>query len=99
MVRTETIAGRHYHNVGAPNGTCMYVNSQQFIFNDSNSLFQLFKNNDYLTGMFGKISNDQTSFWCDENPPRINNFDRIHSPCDVGNFYGTQLRGIIFVLV
>ena len=89
--RIETIAGRNYHNVGAPHGECMHVKSQEFIFNDSNSMFKLFQNNGYLTSMFGKLSNDQDAFWCDADTPTVINFDRIHAPCDVGNFYGTKL--------
>ena len=36
--RTEFISGRYYHNIGAPNGDCMYIDATKYVFN-SNSLF------------------------------------------------------------
>merc|ERR1719195_1767095 len=33
--RTETMIGRYYHNVGAPNGDCMHVDGIGAVFNDS----------------------------------------------------------------
>ena len=97
--RTETIAGRNYQNVGAPNGTCMQVNAQKHTFNDSNSLFQVFHNNGYLTAMFGKLTNDMTQYFCQDKPPKVQGFDRIQAPCDYNDFYGLQLRLIYDVFL
>ena len=87
--RTETIAGRYYQNVGAPHGTCMQVNAQEMVFNDSNTLFQSFNNAGYVTGMFGKLTNDMTHYFCELKPPLTNGLDRIHAPCLYNDFYGT----------
>ena len=88
--RTETIAGRNYQNIGAPNGSCMSVDSPTYVFNDTNTLFQSFHNNGYLTAMFGKLTNDMTSFWCKGNPI-LKGFDRLHVPCNFQDFYGLKL--------
>ena len=87
--RTETITGRNYQNIGAPNGSCMHINTKEYIFSDNNTMFQSFHNNGYLTAMFGKLTNDMTSFFCGKNPT-IDGFDRIQAPCDFNDFYGLK---------
>eukprot|EP01084_Bolivina_argentea_P254511 427883_1 len=87
--RVETITGRNYQNIGAPNGTCMHITTTPNIFNLTSSFFQKFHDNGYLTGSFGKLTNDQSNFWCN-NKPLIDGFDRINCPCQQGNFFGLQ---------
>ena len=87
--RTETLTGRYYQNIGAPHGNCMHVNAQENIFNNSNSWFQMFEQNDYKTAMFGKLTNDMTGFFCKDTPPMLNGFSRITAPCHFNDFYGT----------
>ena len=80
----------------------MQTNAQKHTFNDSNSLFQAFHDNGYLTAMFGKLTNDMTKYFCQYNPPITKGIDRIQAPCDYNDFYGSQLRGVIifvFILV
>eukprot|EP01084_Bolivina_argentea_P176008 304657_1 len=88
--RTETIAGRNFHNV-KENGhnNCMHVAASYNVFNNPQSMFQTFQQNGYLTASFGKLTNDQTSFWCNNNP-NLKGFDRVHCPCDFNNFYGLE---------
>eukprot|EP01084_Bolivina_argentea_P021904 40709_1 len=78
--RVETITGRNYHNIGAPNGTCMSINSQINVINNTKSWFHKFHDNGYVTGSFGKLTNDMQNFWCINNP-LTNGFDRINGPC------------------
>ena len=40
--------------------------------------------------MFGKLTNDMTTFFCNDKPPKINGFDRIQAPCDFDDFYGLR---------
>eukprot|EP01084_Bolivina_argentea_P142193 249798_1 len=87
--RTETISGRNFHNVKYDGQNCMHVASTYNIFNNTNSMFQIFKSNGYMTGSFGKVVNNQGQFWCNNNPITLG-FDRINCPCAQGNFYGTK---------
>ena len=89
--RTETIAARNFQNIGAPNGTCFNIDAQGNIFNNSLSLFTKLKSNGYITGTFGKLTNDQANYWCQPNQsPLLNGFSRINCPCKFDNFYGLQ---------
>ena len=89
--RTETISGRHFHNIKnidqGGKANCMHISPEYNIFNNTASFFQIFKSNGYKTGAFGKVVNNQNEFWCVQTPNN-NGFDRIHCPCDQGNFYG-----------
>ena len=69
----------------------MYVSAQKYVFNDSNTLFQAFHNGGYLTASFGKLTNDMTTYFCNDNPPKVKGFDRIQAPCDFNDFYGLKL--------
>eukprot|EP01084_Bolivina_argentea_P045863 84412_1 len=87
--RVETITGRNYQNIGAPNGTCMSISTKPNIFNLTSSFFQKFHANGYLTGSFGKLTNDMQKFWCNKEP-LTNGFSRINGPCQNSNFWGLQ---------
>eukprot|EP01084_Bolivina_argentea_P024581 45793_1 len=80
--RTETISGRNFQNIRYPpqDATCMYVAARWNSLNNTNSLFQLFHSNGYITAMFGKMTNDQQNYWCNNNP-QMNGFDRLNVPC------------------
>ncbi|XP_065178089.1 extracellular sulfatase Sulf-1-like [Sycon ciliatum] len=85
--RTEIFSGRYYHNIGAPNGSCMHVNSKQWVFDDT-SLFSTLQSNGYLTGVFGKVTNDQGGYFCKEKMDA--GMTMISSPCDYNSFYSSQ---------
>ncbi|XP_065178090.1 extracellular sulfatase Sulf-2-like [Sycon ciliatum] len=85
--RTEIFSGRYYHNVGAPSGSCMHVNSKQWVF-DETSLFSTLQSNGYLTGVFGKVTNDQGGYFCKEMMNA--GMTMISSPCDYNSFYSSQ---------
>lgn len=90
--RTETITGRNFQNTKTADvnlNNCMHSAAKYNVFNNSNSMFQIFHNNGYLTASFGKLTNDMTGFWCNNNPSLIG-FDRIQCPCQFNNFYGLQ---------
>ena len=87
--RTQFIAGRNYQNIGAPNGSCMSVDSPTYVFNDTNTLFQSFWSNNYLTGMMGKMTNDMTGFFCNDHP-MLKGFSRLNVPCNFNSYYGTK---------
>ena len=55
-------------------------------------MFQKFSSEGYITGSFGKLTNDMNEFWCNKNSSKnlFNGFDRIFCPCDYNNFYGLQ---------
>lgn len=80
--RTETISGRNFQNIRYPpsEATCMYVAARYNSLNNTNSLFQILNKNGYITAMFGKMTNDQGQYWCN-NKPQINGFSRINCPC------------------
>eukprot|EP01084_Bolivina_argentea_P159753 278238_1 len=89
--RTETIAARNFQNIGAPNGTCFNIDAQGNIFNNSLSLFTKLKSNGYITGTFGKLTNDQANYWCNANQTALlKGFSRINCPCKFDNFYGLK---------
>ena len=71
----------------------MDVDATKFVF-DSNTLFQTFEANDYITASFGKLTNNMASFFCNftnetHAPGAIfNGFSRVRCPCDFNNYYG-----------
>ena len=85
--RTELVSGRYYHNVGAPNGSCMHVNSEEMVF-DKTSVFSMLESNGYTTGVFGKVTNDQGKYFCGKK--RAEGMTVISSPCDYNNFYSKE---------
>lgn len=74
--RTETMTGRYYHNVGAPNGNCMHVDGIGAVFNDS-TMFKHFHSSGYTTGIFGKFVANSPKYWCPEHiaPTDFNGYD------------------------
>ena len=55
--RTETITGRNFQNIiDQPMADCMHVAAQYNVFNNSDSMFQIFQSHGYLTGSFGKLT-------------------------------------------
>ena len=69
----------------------MHVDAQKYVFDTTNnSLFQAFHTQGYLTAMFGKLTNDMTDYFCNDNPPKVQGFDRIQAPCDYDDFYGLK---------
>eukprot|EP01084_Bolivina_argentea_P254514 427889_1 len=85
--RTETISGRNFQNIRNGNNNCMHIDASYNIWNNTNSWFQLFSASGYLTGSFGKLTNENP--WCKSNPP-LHGFSRINIPCSMGNFYDTK---------
>ena len=85
--RTEIFSGRYYHNVGAPNGSCMHVNSEYWVF-DKTSLFSTLQSGGYLTGVFGKVTNDQGGYFCKKM--MADGMTMVSSPCDYNDFYSKK---------
>ena len=90
--RTETISGRHFQNVRLEKGGCMHADATGTVFNNTDSMFQIFQKNGYLTGSFGKLTNNMNGFWCkkDTSQETLKGFDRINCPCDYNDFYGNE---------
>jgi len=86
--RTETMTGRYYHNVGAPTGSCMHVNAEENVFDPKRSIFARLQQAGYATGVFGKVTNDQTGYFCGKK--RAEGMTTVSSPCDYNNFYSKQ---------
>eukprot|EP01084_Bolivina_argentea_P156232 272259_1 len=95
--RTESLTGRYFQNIRSSNNalnTCMHTASRYNVMNNTDSMFHMFSNNGYITGIFGKMTNDQASYWC--NPvkknqvPYIDTFSRINIPCSQKSFYDLE---------
>ena len=81
--RTESITGRGFQNIQNGPIDCMDISATYNVFNNTDSMFQLFANNGYLTGSFGKLTNNMNNFWCNKKtPPMLDGFHRINCPCD-----------------
>jgi len=89
--RTETLAGRTFHNIEAQSGqvSCQHAAADHNMFENENALFQKFHSNGYITGAFGKVVNKVSGYWC-AAPTSGDGFDRIHLSCDYEDFYGTK---------
>lgn len=85
--RTQFFTGRYYHNTGAPTGTCMHVNAEANVFNASRSMFSLLQKAGYQTGVFGKVTNDQSKYF---QSKRSEGMDVIGAPIDYNNFWGSK---------
>ena len=90
--RTESLTGRFYHNIREADDKLnsvytymIHIAAAYNVVNNTQNLFYSFQNNGYLTGVFGKMTNDQASFWCNPvekgDKPSVNGFSRINSPC------------------
>ena len=88
--RTESITGRGFHNIRQPPVDCMDISATFNVFNNTQSMFQVFHRNGYDTSSFGKLTNNMIQYFCVHSPPFTNGFDRIHCPCDYNNFYGAK---------
>ena len=86
--RTESLSGRFYHNIREADNklnSCMHIAAKYNVVNNTQNLFYSFQNAGYLTGVFGKMTNDQNTYWCNpvekNQPPLTGGFSRINSPC------------------
>ena len=91
--RTETITGRYFHNIRSKNessNNCMHVDAFGNVLNNTQSMFHMLSKNGYLTGVFGKLTNNAPVWWCkpmeEGNPPYINGYTRVNIPCSE-NYY------------
>ena len=87
--RTEFFSGRYYHTVGPPavtDGSCMHVDTGFAARNDT-GLFGLMTRAGYNTGVFGKVTNDQSKIL----PEAIshNSMRYVDSPLNYNNYDGT----------
>eukprot|EP01083_Nonionella_stella_P111184 326010_1 len=87
--RTESITGRGFQNIRQNKVDCMDISATYNVFDNAQSMFQLFHEHQYTTSSFGKLTNNMPTFWCKDNP-RLTGFDRIHCPCDYNDFYGNE---------
>ena len=95
-MRTETIVGRYFHNIGPPNGSCMGIDPISNIFS-SDSIFSILHNHQYKTGVFGKLVNfrPDAQMFCDNKTLYHNitngaGMDRVYSQCMTLDFYSTK---------
>ena len=65
----------------------MHVNAEANVFNASRSLFSLMESAGYVTGVFGKVTNDQTKYFGKEK--RRSGMTWVNSPVDYNNYYGS----------
>eukprot|EP00730_Choanoeca_flexa_P017630 TRINITY_DN8513_c0_g1_i1.p1 TRINITY_DN8513_c0_g1~~TRINITY_DN8513_c0_g1_i1.p1 ORF type:complete len:564 (+),score=126.97 TRINITY_DN8513_c0_g1_i1:170-1693(+) len=85
--RTETFSGRMYHNIGPPNepGSCMHVNTTNVV-TPGRGMFPLLQAAGYKTGVFGKVTNDQSKIL--NLAIQLQTMGYIDSPIDYNNFEG-----------
>ena len=88
--RTESITGRGFHNIRQQPVDCMDISARFNVFNNTQSMFQMFHGHGYDTSTFGKLTNNMNAYFCAHSPPFTSGFDRIHCPCDYNDFYGTE---------
>jgi len=87
--RTEFFTGRYFHNVAPPNdshGTCMHADTSMAASNTT-GLFGLMTKAGYNTGVFGKVTNDQSKVL--KEAVSANSMSYIDSPLDYNNYMGT----------
>jgi N-acetylglucosamine-6-sulfatase len=86
--RTEFFSGRYYHNVGPPamEGNCMHVDTSFAARNDT-GLFGLMTRAGYNTGVFGKVTNDQSHILSEAISH--NSMSYVDSPLNYNNYMGT----------
>eukprot|EP01084_Bolivina_argentea_P065691 119739_1 len=82
--RTETVAGRHYHNVQYPRSDCQGVSATYNVYSNPQALFPKFHDNGYVTAAFGKVTNSMD--YCNSNPD-LSAFDRLHVSCNYRDFF------------
>ena len=89
------MTGRYFHNVGAPGGPCMSVDPINLFFdNNPQTLFKLLNMNGYKTGLFGKLTNMDGHYYCDNKKNEYNltyaGISRVYTQCDTEEFYCEQ---------
>ena len=65
----------------------MHVNAEANVFNASRSMFSLLQKAGYQTGVFGKVTNDQSKYF---QSKRSEGMDVIGAPIDYNNFWGSK---------
>ena len=88
--RTESITGRGFQNIRQKPVDCMDISAKFNVFNNTQSMFQMFHGHGYDTSTFGKLTNNMNKYFCEHSPPFTDGFDRIHCPCNYNDFYGTE---------
>eukprot|EP01083_Nonionella_stella_P298165 1012305_1 len=83
--RTETVSGRTYHNAKQSSIDCQGVSAVYNVYTNPNSLFNKFHSNNYVTGGFGKVTNNMD--FCSGSSFNLDSFDRLHVSCDYHNFW------------
>eukprot|EP01084_Bolivina_argentea_P138599 243963_1 len=86
--RTETLTGRYFQNIRLQTesmNNCMHVAAEYNVLNNTQSMFQMLSKSGYITGVFGKMTNDQTQWWCtpvqNNQKPYIHGYSRVNIPC------------------
>eukprot|EP01084_Bolivina_argentea_P067863 123530_1 len=91
--RTETITGRYFHNIGAPNGSCMHIDAEGNVFSNTTIFNTLYQSNKYLTGVFGKLTNADNEYFCNQNRSvDVAGMSRVYSMCATNNYYCVNYR-------
>lgn len=82
--RTEFFSSRYSHNIGPPNdeGSCMHVNTDNSA--KPEGLFSFLTNHVYETGLFGKVTNDQSNILNDLVKRKAVTY--IDSPIDYNSY-------------
>eukprot|EP01084_Bolivina_argentea_P159751 278236_1 len=88
--RTETVTGRYFHNIGAPNGNCFHIDATDNVFSNTTIFNQLYQNG-YNTAVFGKLTNKDGSYFCNnpKNPAKAG-MTRVYSMCNQQDYYCTK---------
>eukprot|EP01084_Bolivina_argentea_P159752 278237_1 len=88
--RTATVTGRYFHNIGAPNGNCMHIDSTSNVYSNTTIFNQMYQNG-YETGVFGKLTNSDGSYFCShfDNPSNAG-MSRVYSMCNQQDYYCTK---------
>ena len=65
----------------------MYIDATGYVFNE-NSIFSMLYKNGYKTGVFGKLTNADGSYFCNQ-PKNVTNagMTRVYSMCNQGDYY------------
>eukprot|EP01084_Bolivina_argentea_P122303 216727_1 len=91
--RTATITGRYFHNIGAPNGSCMNIDAIGNVFSNTTIFQTLYQSGLYNTGVFGKLTNDDETYFCKQNRNVTEaGMSRVYSMCQQNNFYCVNYR-------
>lgn len=92
--RTISVSGRYSHNNGYLNktgGQCMHVDAEDRVFANT-SAFALLKGAGYTTAAVGKVTNDQTGYFCKDH--RRDSIDYAWIPCSFNDYWTTSYFGV-----